>query len=897
MSPPRHRIRRQIFEIQVPDTSAAWPLQTLLSTLQVQKIEPLLDALLSQLCPSDTLLRIDRLEIDLGVLSLPQLAEDLPRKLATALPQALPQALRNQQRRTDGQIDGTVDADSEPPGDASRLELLAYFAQTGQLPWWADARQPQPLSAALEGLLGAPPPSLPRRLRDLLADRTRRLRLIQHLPDDSLLRLCASLAAPTAPPAMRGEPKGILHALLDVARRAGLTQLAVPAMRLRQSLFLATLGRLASHASPPPPWRGPALVQDLLPYVALEAGLSHVALARGLFAELPSTGGNAAQEALREALADTLSSPTYAAMDSQAKRASPSYRQSPGRSAVPSGVRPSTDRAAALPGSRPSPLPPPTSPLLAETADLPSVLADASPRQGEGHQDLRPGEDHAPVADAFASVPPPDDLFMPHSIRESEFERNQQLIGHSVHQHSPSNESAMTAQSGPSPAPKPDRPRPEGPRQRAQRPPAQPVGEAPRAETDQATDSVFAELCDQLAALYDSAPAAHQSSILAVLRLLHGNADVDGLATVPTVTAQGAQGTTAATVAPEPDATTDTQATAATALAAHGMAATGTVTSPDVMAPDGTTDATTSHEAEADAAEPASRNAIEPAATAERPAVRPPQAEAESARPAGARAESARPAPADHLVATGWPTARLRQLLQLLLHLRPLRLVPVATLGAALAAVGSELARRAAAQSVAQGPLAMSRPPRRLPPTAQPIAPALDLAFSRSEEVYVQNAGLVLLWPFLSPLFHALGLCFRGQFADPMAMHRATGLLHYLVTGEREPVEYQLTLAKLLCGLDDEDLLEFGEPVSDAEAEECDRALQAAIAHAQILGEISPTDFRTLFLLSQGVLSPRAESLLLRVERTPHTALVERFPWPCSWIRLPWLRIPLQVEW
>jgi len=191
----------------------------------------------------------------------------------------------------------------------------------------------------------------------------------------------------------------------------------------------------------------------------------------------------------------------------------------------------------------------------------------------------------------------------------------------------------------------------------------------------------------------------------------------------------------------------------------------------------------------------------------------------------------------------------------------------------------------------------MSRPPRRLPPTAQPIAPALDLAFSRSEEVYVQNAGLVLLWPFLSPLFHALGLCFRGQFADPMAMHRATGLLHYLVTGEREPVEYQLTLAKLLCGLDDEDLLEFGEPVSDAEAEECDRALQAAIAHAQILGEMSPTDFRTLFLLSQGVLSPRAESLLLRVERTPHTALVERFPWPCSWIRLPWLRIPLQVEW
>lgn len=868
MSPPRHRIRRQILEIQVPDASSAWPLQTLLSTLQVQQIEPLLDACLSQLCPSDTLLRIDRLEIDLGVLSLPQLAEQLPAKLAAALPQAL----QAQQRRDMGQsadpFDGPGGGQDEPPESTSRMELLAYFAQTGALPWWADARQPQPLRAALDGLLSAPPSSLPRQLRDLLADRTRRLRLIQHLPDDSLLHLCAALAAPTTPSPKNRESTAVLHALLDVARRAGLTQLAVPATRLRQSLFLATLGRLASSASPSAPLAGPAFVQDLLPYVALEAGLSHAALASGLSRELPPTGGSSAMKVLRQALRDTLASPAYAAMGSQTNQANPSYRHSPAQSVDPSQARPSPDGALAPPPTRPGPLPllPPRPP--AESTQIPSANPNGSPLANLHSLDTKRRESREPVGDAREPVMPPADRLMSPYSHELIQEQSRQFVRHSVHQSSPSTESPLRTAPRPAPSPNRERLATEDPHAPAASPPAQPVGENSLAETDAAMGPVLAQLCDQLVALYERAPAEQQSSIQAVLRLVTGIAEVDGRASAQTATVHEA---TAA-----PDATTDTTPNTTTNATSDAT----TDTTPDATT-DTTTDATTKHQVEPNGAERVDRKAEESEAAREHPP----------------KTEAAMPAPANPVAAAGWPTARLRQLLQLLLHLRPLRLVPVATLGSALAAVGEELARRAAAQSVAAGPLAMSRPLRRLPPSSEPTPPAVDLAFSRGEEVYVQNAGLVLLWPFLSSLFHALGLCFRGQFADPMARHRATGLLHYLATGEREPVEYQLTLAKLLCGLDDEDLLEFGEPVSDAEAEECDRALQAAIAHAQLLGEMNPSDFRTLFLLNHGVLSPRAESLLLRVERTPHTALVERFPWPCSWIRLPWLRIPLQVEW
>ena len=196
------------------------------------------------------------------------------------------------------------------------------------------------------------------------------------------------------------------------------------------------------------------------------------------------------------------------------------------------------------------------------------------------------------------------------------------------------------------------------------------------------------------------------------------------------------------------------------------------------------------------------------------------------------------PAPANPVAAAGWPTARLRQLLQLLLHMRPLRLVPVATLGSALAAVG---------RSWRGVPLPSRWPPERWPCLAlcggglrRPSPPRRRSIWrfrGRRGLCAKRRAGAAVAVSVVA--VSRTGLCFRGQFADPMARHRATGLLHYLATGEREPVEYQLTLAKLLCGLDDEDLLEFGEPVSDAEAEECDRALQAAIAHAQLLGEMS----------------------------------------------------------
>jgi hypothetical protein len=174
---------------------------------------------------------------------------------------------------------------------------------------------------------------------------------------------------------------------------------------------------------------------------------------------------------------------------------------------------------------------------------------------------------------------------------------------------------------------------------------------------------------------------------------------------------------------------------------------------------------------------------------------------------------------------------------------------------------------------------------------------SVDPAYSDSDEVYVDNAGLVVLWPFLGHLFERLGLMADGQIADRRALHRAAGLLQHLCTGDLEPAEHQLPLTRVLCGMRRIDVFDFGPPVTEAEAEECNNLLTAAIASAPILRDMSIAGFRGSFLIRKGALSARDDTWLLRVERASHDVVLDRFPWGMSWVKLPWMEAPLCVEW
>ncbi len=183
------------------------------------------------------------------------------------------------------------------------------------------------------------------------------------------------------------------------------------------------------------------------------------------------------------------------------------------------------------------------------------------------------------------------------------------------------------------------------------------------------------------------------------------------------------------------------------------------------------------------------------------------------------------------------------------------------------------------------------------PTPSGPTPDDSEVADDAADEVYLDTAGVVLLWPFLGRFFERLGLLTAERFKDVAAVQRAVGLLHYLATEEAAPPEYRLPLAKVLCGLEPEEVFLLEPPLSAEEMNECNLLLDAVIEHAPILRTMSITGFRGTFLLRQGILGQRDGAWLLRVERETYDIVLERFPWSVDWVKLPWMAAPLRVEW
>lgn len=179
-----------------------------------------------------------------------------------------------------------------------------------------------------------------------------------------------------------------------------------------------------------------------------------------------------------------------------------------------------------------------------------------------------------------------------------------------------------------------------------------------------------------------------------------------------------------------------------------------------------------------------------------------------------------------------------------------------------------------------------------------PHSERLEDLLSDSDELFIENCGLVLLWPFLTYFFGRLGfLNEEKHFRNEAAVQRAVGLLQFIAAEEASPAEYLLPLNKILCGMEPSKVFEFGLPVSNEEAQECDDLLKAAIGHAPILNNMSISGFRGSFLLRKGKLGTRDGAWLLQVERESYDIVLDRFPWSIGWVKLPWMEAPLRVEW
>lgn len=191
--------------------------------------------------------------------------------------------------------------------------------------------------------------------------------------------------------------------------------------------------------------------------------------------------------------------------------------------------------------------------------------------------------------------------------------------------------------------------------------------------------------------------------------------------------------------------------------------------------------------------------------------------------------------------------------------------------------------------------------PSRFPRPAQLEPPKLQLArrraLARLDELYIDDAGLVILWPFLERLFTRVELLEKPSFRDELAQTKAIALLAYLGLEDPEPREHRLSFAKLLCGRSPEQPCILDAALEPELREECETLLAAVIDHAPVLDAMPIPQFRASFLQRAGVLSVRTGSWLLAVERQPYDLVLDRFSWSWAWIKLPWMPQPVTVEW
>jgi hypothetical protein len=163
------------------------------------------------------------------------------------------------------------------------------------------------------------------------------------------------------------------------------------------------------------------------------------------------------------------------------------------------------------------------------------------------------------------------------------------------------------------------------------------------------------------------------------------------------------------------------------------------------------------------------------------------------------------------------------------------------------------------------------------------------------EGIFIQNAGLVLVAPFLPTLLERVGVASGGALKDPgMAM----ALMHYLACGEEGPAEFQVVLPKVLCGWEIETQIDLPGTIPAVMKDEGRLLLESAVAHWAILKDTSAAGLQEAFLSRAGKISQtRNDDWLLQVEQRPFDMLIQQLPWSFKLIKLSWMTRLLRTEW
>ncbi len=170
-----------------------------------------------------------------------------------------------------------------------------------------------------------------------------------------------------------------------------------------------------------------------------------------------------------------------------------------------------------------------------------------------------------------------------------------------------------------------------------------------------------------------------------------------------------------------------------------------------------------------------------------------------------------------------------------------------------------------------------------------------EIHYQEQSEYYIENAGLLLLHPFLKHFFeHCDLLDEHKNLKNPsLAVHA----LHYIATKKEEQLECAMVFEKFLCNIPIQEPIDRNIQLSETIKEQAQELLKATLENWEGLKTSSIDLLRNEFIQRPGKLLLTGDHPKISMERKTQDILLDRIPWNISIIKLPWKPKLIFVDW
>ena len=166
-----------------------------------------------------------------------------------------------------------------------------------------------------------------------------------------------------------------------------------------------------------------------------------------------------------------------------------------------------------------------------------------------------------------------------------------------------------------------------------------------------------------------------------------------------------------------------------------------------------------------------------------------------------------------------------------------------------------------------------------------------------TDAIVIQNAGLIILWPFFYRLFDKCGFLIDRKFKDELSVQKGILIMQFLVTGSLEINENELVLNKILCGVAQRTPVDVNIEIEEVELELCESLLKGVLQNWEKLNNSSVATLRETFLMREGILTPNELDYNLDIVKETFDMLLETIPWNISMIQTTFMENRINVDW